>query len=109
MLEASAARSGRVEHLTQDTEVVPIVSMSYGIWFITGGKFGLTMQAEEMLVTPTGGAADDMSHFASSVPLEMAPVRKRLLEQEEEQEESTKRQDVGPSVELLPAEDDGPM
>jgi hypothetical protein len=65
------------------------------------------MQAEEMLVTPTGGAADDMSHFASSVPLEMAPARKRLLEDEEDSE--SKRQDSGPSVELLPAEDDGPM
>ena len=60
---------GKAEHLTKGALVVPVVSMSYGVWIIPGGKFGLTMQAEEMIVTPGGCVADDLSHFASSQPL----------------------------------------
>jgi len=60
---------GRAEHLTQDAGVVPVVSMSYGVWIIPGGKFGVTMQAEEMMVTPGESSADDLSHFASSKPI----------------------------------------
>lgn len=60
---------GKAEHLTQGASVVPVVSMSYGVWIIPGGKFGVTMQAEEMMVTPGEGADDDLSHFASSKPI----------------------------------------
>jgi hypothetical protein len=62
---------GKAEHLTQNVGVVPVVSMSYGVWIIPGGKFGVTMQAEEMMVTPGQGAEDDLSHFASSKPIMM--------------------------------------
>lgn len=60
---------GKAEHLTQGACVVPVVSMSYGVWIIPGGKFGVTMQAEEMMVTRGQGAEDDLSHFASSKPI----------------------------------------
>lgn len=60
---------GKAEHLTQGAGVVPVVSMSYGVWIIPGGKFGVTMQAEEMMVSPGEGVADDLSHFASSKPI----------------------------------------
>jgi len=59
----------KAEHLTQGASVVPVVSMSYGVWIIPGGKFGVSMQAEEMMVTPGEGGADDLSHFASSKPI----------------------------------------
>tara|TARA_B110001450_G_scaffold257061_1_gene290812 strand:- start:14872 stop:15696 length:825 start_codon:yes stop_codon:yes gene_type:complete len=61
----------KAEHLTRGAGVVPVVSMSYGVWIIPGGKFGLSMQAEEMMVTPGEGDADDLSHFASSKPIEV--------------------------------------
>lgn len=97
---------GKAEHLTQGACVVPVVSMSYGVWIIPGGKFGVTMQAEEMMVTPGEGGGDDLSHFASSVPI-MVHV-------------SPAAADAGPSaaipdtaVESLPVEtgedEDGPM
>lgn len=63
--------AGRAEHLTRNAGVAPIVSMSYGIWIIPGGKFGLTMQVEEMMVTPGESVKDDLSHFASSAPIMM--------------------------------------
>lgn len=97
---------GKAEHLTQGACVVPVVSMSYGVWIIPGGKFGVTMQAEEMMVTPGQSADDDLSHFASSKPIMMhAPSAPA---------------DVAPSaavpdagVQSLPVEtgdeDDGPM
>lgn len=62
---------GKAEHLIKGALVVPVVSMSYGVWIIPGGKFGVTMQAEEMMVTPGEGDADDLSHFASSKPIMM--------------------------------------
>ena len=69
---------GKPEHLTSGAGVVPIVSMSYGVYIIPGGKFGVTMQVEEMMVTPGDNASDDLSHFASSKPIAMhatpAPV-----------------------------------
>lgn len=61
------------EHLTRGSGVVPVVSMSYGIWIIPGGKFGLSMFAEEMLVTPGGDVSNDLSHFASSKPIAVHP------------------------------------
>lgn len=61
----------KAEHLSQGACVVPVVSMSYGVWIIPGGKFGVTMQAEEMMVTPGEGGSDDLSHFASSKPIMM--------------------------------------
>lgn len=96
---------GKPEHLSQGAQVVPIVSMSYGVWIIPGGKFGLTMQAEEMMVTPGESEADDLSHFASSKPIVVTqPVRKEPTIDAEE------AADV--SVESLPVdgeEEDGPM
>lgn len=97
---------GKAEHLTQGACVVPVVSMSYGVWIIPGGKFGVTMQAEEMMVTPGEGAVDDLSHFASSEPIMVHA--------------SPAAADVGPSaavpdaaMESLPVEtgedEDGPM
>lgn len=97
------------EHLTEGCEVVPAVSMSYGIWFIPGGKFGLTMQAEEIIVTPTGGRRDDLSHFPTSAPLLMAQTPVKA----EEGVKLEEAPEVQPEVKLedLPAtdEDAGPM
>ena len=89
---------GRPEHLTENAEVVPIVSMSYGIWIIPGGKFGITMQAEEMIVCPALMAQDDMSHFASSTPITMWPVTTSTRTDDEDMVPD------GPNVELLPIE-----
>ena len=63
-----------VVYLTRGAKVVPIVSASYGIWFMGGGsQFGLSLQAEEMIVVPGETAGDHLlSHFASSAPLEMS-------------------------------------
>jgi len=65
---------GRIEHLTKGAQVVPIVSASYGIWFMGGGmQFGISFQAEDMIIVPGASADDDLSQFSSSVPLMMAP------------------------------------
>jgi hypothetical protein len=60
-----------IEHLKQNAWVVPLCSASNGLWFMNGGlEFGMTVQAEEMLVTPAS-CGDSLSQFASSVPLEV--------------------------------------
>lgn len=62
-----------INDLTYGSSVVPIVSASYGIWFMGGGSsFGVKLQAEEMIVTPGDAASDSLDHFPSSRPLEMA-------------------------------------
>ena len=100
--------AGKPEHLSQGAQVVPIVSMSYGVWIIPGGKFGLTMQAEEMMVTPGDSDADDLSHFASSKPIvvkETPPPAAAPSVAEELIHEAQA------TVESLPmeADEDGPM
>jgi hypothetical protein len=64
--------AGRPEDIGSNCEVVPIVSASYGIWFFGGSQFGLSFQAEEMIISPNPTEEEDLSHFGSSVPLEMA-------------------------------------
>jgi len=94
----------RDEHLTMGARVVPIVSMSYGIWIIPGGKFGLSLQAEEMMVTPGECVADDLSHFASSKPIMIhaSPAPATAAPNTDDVPEAT--------VELLPVETgDGPL
>lgn len=88
---------GRIEHLTRGALVVPIVSASYGIWFMGGGtQFGISFQAEEMIIVPGQTAADDLSQFNSSIPLKMAEKpaatdleesRKRVLDDATEADE----------------------
>ena len=63
--------AGKREHITETARVVPIVSLSYGIWF-AGGNFGLSLQAEEMMIYAGEAKSDDLSHFATSVPLKKA-------------------------------------
>jgi hypothetical protein len=98
----------KAEHLNQGASVVPVVSMSYGVWFIPGGKFGMSMQAEEMMVTPGDNADDDLSHFASSKPINViAPSVKQTTT---DTDETTVKYET--TVESLPIEtgdDDGPM
>lgn len=64
---------GRVEHLTWGAMVVPIVSASYGLWFMGGGtQFGLSFQAESMIVIPGNTDDNTLDEFATSAPLIMA-------------------------------------
>lgn len=66
---------GRVDHLTRGAKVVPIVSASYGLWFMGGAtQFGLSLQAEEMIVIPGDTTDTGLSNFMSSEPLRMAEV-----------------------------------
>lgn len=66
-------KCGRIDDLTWNARVVPIVSASYGLWFMGGGsQFGVTFQAEEMIVIPGEEARETLAQFPSSVPLEMA-------------------------------------
>ena len=63
-------KKGNIEDLTYGAYVAPIVSASYGLWFMAGGStFGLSMQAEEMIVVPAPKDGDSLSHFPSSAPL----------------------------------------
>jgi hypothetical protein len=57
------------EHLElSGAKVVPIVS-AYSLYFLGGGtQFGLSFQAEKMIVTP-GGPRDELSDFVSAAPL----------------------------------------
>ena len=92
---------GRAEHLNNYASVVPIVSASYGIWFMGGGlQFGLSMQAEEIIVSPGNAEEDDLSHFASSVPLSM------LAADVPASDDETKQASVKEETLL---DDDGPM
>lgn len=64
---------GRIEQLTWGSKVVPIVSASYGLWFMGGGtQFGLSLQAEDMIIIPGESPGDTLAQFATSSPLMMA-------------------------------------
>lgn len=91
---------GRVHHMQQKFSVAPHVSMSYGLYF-TGSMFGVTVQAEEMLVCPSPPKPDDLSHFGSSRPLEVVPAADDGVDVE------TKRQKEGGDGDVvLQGEDD---
>ena len=105
LLEASGdmhKHGGRTEHLElSGARVVPIVS-AYSIWFLAGGKqFGLSFQAEKMLITP-GQARDDLAGFTMS-------KRVRVIDEENDAAvsgvELVKGAAVVPDVELLQDED----
>lgn len=102
-----------VDDLTVGASVVPLVSASYGLWFMMGGAtFGLSMQAEEMIVTPGfKDNGDDLSHFASSIPLRVA-TRDNDAKRAHEDEETGGAKDEPKSkvsrVELAEADDDAP-
>lgn len=54
--------------LTSGAKVVPVVS-AYALWFMAGGAtFGLSLQAEQLIVTPQT-AKDELDDFISDVPL----------------------------------------
>lgn len=95
--------AGRTEHLQQPFTTVPHVSMSYGLWFM-GSMFGLTVQAEEMIVCPSQSKADDLSHFVSTVPIAVATTPAVVCE-----EPTAKRakEERGSSVVLQEDDDDG--
>ena len=63
---------GRIEDLNYGASLVPILSATYGLWFLGGGlQFGLSWQLEEAIVTPGVDTSDD------STPLASAPRRER--------------------------------
>lgn len=65
-------KGAKLTDLTMSAKVVPHISFTYGIWFMGGGtSFGVSFQAEEMLVAPVESAANPLSHFASSRPLKV--------------------------------------
>ena len=47
----------------QGAQIVPIVS-TIGLWFMAGGMFGITFQAEDILVINPGKAATPVSNFS---------------------------------------------
>lgn len=57
------ANGGRIEHLEmRGASVVPILSV-FSVWFMGGGlSFGVSMQAEQMLITP-GSPPDELGGF----------------------------------------------
>lgn len=66
-------KAGRPEDLNWGAHVVPICSFSYGLWFMGGGtSFGVSFQAEDMIVIPGATEGDSLSKFASSIPLEVS-------------------------------------
>ena len=76
---------GRPEHLNKGAHVVPIVSFSYGLWFMGGGaSFGVSLQAENMIVTPGSTEDDSLSKFASSVPLEFSDDEPEVKRQKQD-------------------------
>jgi hypothetical protein len=72
MEDGKVRRNGaRIEHLElRGARVVPIVS-AYALYFLGGGtQFGLSFQAEKMIITP-GAARDVLDDFVTSKPLEV--------------------------------------
>lgn len=65
-------RGGRVEHLANaGAQVVPIVS-AYSLWFMGGGsQFGISFQAERMIIAP-GAPRNDLDKFLSSKQFKVA-------------------------------------
>ena len=95
---------GRIEHLTRGAKVVPIVSASYGLWFMGGGtQFGLSLQAEDMIIIPGDTPDDSLGQFPTSAPLVMASKTDETVPADETVQKSL-------TVELLgAAEETGAM
>jgi hypothetical protein len=49
--------------------IVPVVS-TYSVWFM-GSSFGISFQAESIVVVSPGQERDELADFVSSVPLKM--------------------------------------
>lgn len=95
--------AGKPEDLSYGSKVAPIVSASYGLWFMGGGSsFGLSFQAEEMIVTPGKEADDSLAYFASSKPIELVSKAEASSGETEETEDNAKR----PRVELVEKDED---
>ena len=108
--------AGTLEHLTKGALVAPIVSASYGLWFMGGGtQFGISFQVEEMIIVPGQTAADDLSQFGSSAPLKMAKTlatgdsdsRKRSADEMEGGDDGVDNVSKSTKVELIGDEDNG--
>lgn len=87
---------GKLEHLTYGAMVAPIVSASYGIWFMGGHSFGLSLQAEDVIITPGEACSDGLSQFPSSTPL--------LTRTKEEEESKVKAEEEAPPGKKIKSE-----
>ena len=61
------ADGGRIEDLQRNALLVPVVS-TLGIWFMGGGNFGMSFQAEELIIGKAP-PLPPLSSFRSTVPL----------------------------------------
>lgn len=63
------------EQLKAGSDIVPVVS-GYALWFMGGGSsFGLSLQAEAIIVSPAEDR-DELDEFISTVPLKVQKVQK---------------------------------
>ena len=90
-----AKNMGTADMVKPPAKVVMQVSM-YAMWFMAGGGFGISLQAEEMTVMPMPEDQKTLSHFASIFPIEMVeegfeppPEAKRLKTEDVEEEVTT--------------------
>jgi len=94
-------RGGKLADLTRGAKVVPVVSCAYGLWFMGGGmQFGLSFQAEQIIVTP-GEEYDELAMFKTSAPL-------RAALHKSPEEDTRAHMDTEEKVELV-EDDGGPM
>lgn len=85
-------------------QVVPLLS-TYSLWFMAGdAQFGVSFQAEEIMVTP-GDAPSEVSNFTLSEHMEVVKTEEDTAPEEEE-EPSAKRIKT---VELEEAEEESAM
>lgn len=101
-------KAGTLEHISQyGAYVAPILS-AYGLWFMGGGtSFGITIQAEKMVVKP-GAPRPALSDFCSPTPIEMTQKRSRDEDTlHDGEDDGIKHQKTEEGVEL--EGDDSPM
>lgn len=72
-------------HISEDGAMVAPILSAFGLWFMGGSRFGITIQAEEMVVKPGVGRAR-LSNFISKRPI--------AIHNEDEDEENGDEEDV---------------
>ena len=69
-------KAGTLEHLSENGAYACPILSAYGLWFMGGNSFGITIQAEKMVVKP-GAPRATLSEFCSKTPLEATQKRAR--------------------------------
>jgi hypothetical protein len=100
-------QAGSLDHISQYGACVAPILSAYALWFMGGGtSFGITIQAEKMVVKP-GTPRPALSDFCSRTPIVVTQKRSREEDAPHDDEGDGNKQMTEGGVEL--EEDDSPM